>query len=140
MRIGKKEVDAFESSATVFGRRGEFQHRIEIDERFCAGSFTHQAGPHRVMQSWEFVHDMKILDPNSGNLKFSLQNNTIGQEHVGDPAFKPHSKYCGRIDIPPLRLLPVFQKNRATLESVRPTPEALFRRLRWSTSHYIRSI
>ena len=53
MRVEEEEIDPVELRALDIGLRREVEHRLEIDERFCARApFADEARPHRVVQRW----------------------------------------------------------------------------------------
>lgn len=58
VRLIEEKVDAVEADPIDGGRRGEAEHRIQINRGLGIGAFAHQAGPHGIVQlrehfSWE---------------------------------------------------------------------------------------
>src|SRR5580700_12176586 len=59
MRTSQKQIDPLKSDAIAFGRCSEREHRIEINKRLGARPFANQSRPHRIVQFWIVIHEMK---------------------------------------------------------------------------------
>src|SRR5262249_13336030 len=62
VRVVQKQVDSVEPDAVDRCRRGQFQHRVEVDEWFGAGrAFSDDPRPDRVVQLRERIGHKEIL-------------------------------------------------------------------------------